>query len=172
MTTLVGGLRRRMIKENFYNMINTALDDLGWYDTTHSSIPVKLQNVQINDEVKPNTVGISTEDLNDIDLELGSNLSEDTWATYIDILAEDETIGIHLSGDIFDVLRGKISAIGRTSKSFPVYDLSTDDVEPIFTVYLDNVHIQRVREWAGHEADRFWWVVGVELVDSYYDDQL
>lgn len=173
MTTYVGGLRLRLIKDNFYDMVRLALDDLDWFASGRSTLPVVLVPEQIDAsvEIKPNTIGISTENLFDQEYELGSNLSENRWNVYIDILAEDEAVGVNLSGDVFDILRGKISAISRTRPAFSVYDLPPNDTDVIFTCEIENIEVNRVREW-DKPYNKYWWVVACEIVDFYYDDQI
>ena len=167
---IVGGLRRRLIKDSFYTMMNTALTDLGWYkkNTGLMNEPFVFLSEQVDTEqaIKPNTVGFSFENMVSSEVELGSDLTEDRWNVYVDILAEDEAVGTHLSGDIMDILRGKFTKIGRGKPSYQVYDLKGNEA---FIVGFDNVDINRVRDWVSPH-NKFWWIVACEAVDYYYDD--
>ena len=173
MTEYIGGLRLRLIKDSFYYMLKDSLTELGWFDSRHTQKPVTLIPEQVNTqiEIKPNVIGVASENLDGREMEMGSNLAENTWEMYIDILAEDEAIGVHLSGDIFDILRGKISAISRTRQSFEVKDLYPNQDTTIFTCQLENIVLNRVRDWE-RPYNKYWWVIGCEIIDTYYDDQI
>lgn len=168
-----GGLRMRLIKENFSNMMRDSLESLDWFDSPISKNPVSLISDQIDTsvEIKPNIIGISSEDLDYSEAEMGSNLTENRWNFYIDILAESEAVGLHLSGDIFDILRGKISAAGRTRPSLEVKDLLSPDLDVIFTCQLDGIVLNRVRDWE-RAYNKYWWVVSCDVIDTYYDDTI
>lgn len=173
MTNYVGGLRLRLIKDSLYYMLNSSMDQLGWFNSGLTTKPVILTPEQLDTsvEIKPNIVGISSENMIQQDIELGSNLAENTWDIYIDVLAEDEAVGIHLAGDIYDILRGKISSIGRTKPRLEVYDLYPNNNDIIFNCQFENVILHRVRDWS-KPANKYWWVIGVEIIDTYYDDQV
>lgn len=170
---MVGGLRRRIIKDNLYYMIYNALEDLGWFTSplTLSQYPVTMVAEQIDPqtEIKPNKIGISFEDLNSFNIEMGSNLEQYNWSTYIDVFAEDESTGIHLSGDIYDIVGGKMESIGRTGPILEVNDLSTVDEDFLFNCNIERVRIERVREW-DKQFNKYWWVIGFDLVDTYYGE--
>lgn len=174
MTEYVGGLRLRLIKSSFYYMLQDSMNELGWFNGSNGSrFPVKLlaEQADTKTEIKPNIVAISTEDMDHQDMEMGSNLAENTWKIYIDILAEDEAVGLHLAGDIYDVLRGKISAVGRTRASLEVKDLPPNNDTTIFTCQLDGIILHRVRDW-DRAYNKYWWIVACDIIDTYYDDQL
>lgn len=170
---LTGGLRRRLIKDNFYYMMNDSLAQLGWFDVPNelAEYGVELLPKQIDamQEITPNKISIASEALDSEELELGSNLEEYRWDIYLDLFVEDESVGIHLSGDIYDILKGKMSSIGRGRPSFPVRDLTTETEDILFYCDIQNVHANRVREW-NRPQERYWWVVGCDLVDSYYGE--
>lgn len=149
-------------------MLDKALDDLGWYTSTLVDNPVELlsESVMNPEEIKPNKIAISAEEMMTREWELGSDLDEYSWDIYIDIFAEDEITGIHLSGDIYDILKGKMSSIGRTSSTLEVYDLRDDGQPHLFTCELRGIEQGRVREWS-KEYSQFWWVVGMSVIDYY-----
>ena len=148
MSEIVGGLRRRLIKDNFYYMIYNSLDQLRWFSGDLSNQPVELLPEQLDSskEIKPNKVSISAEELNTRGWEMGSTLDEYAWDIYIDIFAEDESVGIHLSGDIYDILSGKFGSIGRPDDKLDVYNLAVDGEPYLFTCELKNIETARVRE--------------------------
>lgn len=168
---IVGGLRRRMIKDNLFYMIQSAMDDLDWFnpssglaDQSVELLPEAISNLT---EITPNKVVISAEELMTREWEMGSNLDEYRWDIYIDVFAEDESTGLHLSGDIYDIIKGKMASIGRTGPSLDVYDLREDDPQTLlFTCDLQGVEVGRVREWS-REFNQFWWVIGFTVVDYY-----
>lgn len=166
-----GGKRLLCIQDSFYRMVKDSMDDLGWLTSnpgTRADVTILAEQINPGTEIKPNKVGISSEDLTESEMEMGSNLAENRWDIYIDIFAENEFVGVALAGDIFDILRGKISAIGRTESAFDVYDYVDDSV--IFQCDLDNVEVNRVRDW-DRPYNKYWWVVACQIVDTYYDDQ-
>jgi hypothetical protein len=171
MSEIVGGLRRRLIKDNLYYMIHNSMDQLNWFSGDLSNDPVELISEQIDSskEIKPNKISISAEDLNTREWEMGSTLDEYAWEIYIDIFAEDESVGIHLSGDIYDILTGKFTSLGRSDNRFNVYNLAVDGEPFLFSCELRNVEIGRVREW-NKPFNKYWWVIGVTVVDYYYGD--
>ena len=171
MTIYVGGRRRRLIKDNFYNLINDSLDALDWFDPSRKHKPVSVVNSQIDnsDEIKPNVVGISTEDLVSEDMELGSNLESNIWSVFVDVFAESENLGLHLAGDIYDIVRGKLPSIGRTDSSFEVLDLSAATPSSLFVCEFESIELGRNRDWA-KPYNKFWWTVALEIVDFYSDE--
>lgn len=171
MSQVVGGMRKRLIKDNFYWMVYNSLRQLGWFDGNLSSMPVTFVTEQLDarTEIKPNKIGLSAEETTSQEIEMGSNLEESSWDLYFDIFAEDESVGIHLTGDIYDILRGKIESIGRTGPSFKVYDLRSEDEFYLFTCDLINIEDSRVREWDA-PFNKYWWVIAVTVVDTYYGE--
>lgn len=172
MTNYVGGLRLRLIKESYFNMVKDGLTDLGWFESGRGHLPVSIIPEQADNsvELKANIIGVSTEDIFSEEAEIGSNLSKNSWEAFIDILAEDEAVGIHLAGDIRDLLSGKISSVGRTRPNLEVKDLAPSN-NIAFTCSLENIEMQRVRDWDSGSYARYWWIVACEIVDHYYDDQ-
>jgi hypothetical protein len=107
----IGGIRARLVRDNFRRMIEESLSELGWFDDNRNHLPVTIKSGPFNtsEEILPNVVGVSIEDIQSEELELGSMLEETTHFAYVDIFAEDDPIGTQLSGDIFDIIRGKFS---------------------------------------------------------------
>jgi hypothetical protein len=168
MSTVVGGKRLRYIKDSLYYMLRDSLTDLDWLTTqpTRKDVTLLAEQIEIGKEIKPNVVAISTEDLFGKSMELGSNGQINTWNLFVDIFAESESLGVHLAGDILDILRGKFASIGR---QFPTLEVSDPNGTVLFNCPIDNVELNRVREW-DKPFNRYWWVIGFELRDAYYDD--
>lgn len=167
--TVTGGIRLAYIQDSFYKMIRDSLSDIGWLTPRpglRQEVTVLSEQIDPGQEIKPNKVGISSEDILSTDMEVGSNLEENRWEIYIDIFAENEFVGVALAGDIFDIVRGKMSAIGRDDSSLQVKDKDNND---IFICELERVEVNRVRDWE-RGYNKYWWVVYLEIVDTYYDD--
>lgn len=171
MSTYAGGMRFRLIQDNFENMVRGALDTLGWFDAGRSHKPVTLisQAVDPHSQIVPNLVGIAAEDMSSLELELGSNFEELRWYYYIDIFAEDGAVGLHLTGDIQDILKGKMASAGRSRPSFDVYDLSMTTPTRLFWCEIENVQFQRQRNFQQAQG-QYWWTIAAEVVDAYYDE--
>lgn len=172
MSGYVGGKRLACIQDSFYRMVSDSMGELGWLTSvpgTRSDVTILAEQINPGTEIRPNQVGISSEDLTDREMELGSNLAENRWDIFIDIFAENEFVGVALAGDVFDILRGKIAAISRTGTAFPVYDYTDDSI--MFNCYLENIEINRIRDW-DRPYNKYWWVVACQIVDTYYDDEI
>lgn len=171
MSTYVGGKRLACIQDSFYRMVSDSMADLGWLTSnpgTRSDVTILAEQINPGTEIKPNQIGISSEDLTESAWEMGSTLAENRWDIFIDIFAENEFVGVALSGDLFDILRGKMSAIGRTGTLFPVYDYVDNSI--MFNCSLENIEINRVRDW-DRPYNKYWWIVACQIVDYYTDDQ-
>lgn len=172
MSTYVGGKRLACIQDSFYRMVSDSMGELGWLTSvpgTRADVTILAEQINPGTEIRPNQVGISSEDLTDREMELGSNLAENRWDIFIDIFAENEFVGVALAGDVFDILRGKIAAISRTGTAFPVYDYTDNSI--MFNCYLENIEINRIRDW-DRPYNKYWWVVACQIVDTYYDDEI
>lgn len=153
-------------------MINDSMTAKGWLTSNPGArADVTILTEQINPltEIKPNKIGISSEDLTNREMELGSNLAENRWDIFIDIFAENEFVGVALAGDLFDIIRGKMPSIGRDDSNFPIYDYIDDSL--MFYCELENAEVNRVRDWE-RPYNKYWWVVACQIVDTYYDDQV
>lgn len=167
-----GGIRLGCIQNSFYKMINDSMTAKGWLTSNPGArADVTILTEQINPltEIKPNKIGISSEDMFDTEMELGSNLQENRWDIFIDIFAENEFVGVALAGDLFDIIRGKMPSIDRGDSNFPVYDYMDDSL--MFYCELENAEVNRVRDWE-RPYNKYWWVVACQIVDTYYDDSM
>ena len=173
MATFVGGLRMRLISDNFFEMVRQALEDRHWFDSGRQHEPLELVRgeVQWTDPINVNTLAISDVDINDADLEMGSNYTEDTWTMYVDFYAESDSLGLDVAGDIRDILRGKIPSIGRSRPVLQVYDLTQDPVPPDPIFYCD---IEAVTMDRSHNASRVqsyhWFSISCRVVDEFGDE--
>lgn len=172
MTTPVGGQRLRLIKQNFKIMVEDSLRALGYMDDSWPLAPVTVTGQPFDPlvEIVPNKVHVSGDDIIGIEIELGSDLQENRWTFYVDIFAEKESVGISLAGDVRDILRGKMSTIGRNISDLNVLDYRQATPTHLFYVDIEDVDLQRVRQWKT-PVNRNWWVVACVLIDTYDDDQ-
>ncbi len=169
--TYVGGLRDRLIKESVYTLIYDGLDELNWFDTDreHELVQMIPRPLDWDEEAKPNLIALSEEDIDESELELGSNFSEFSWDFYVDIYAEDGSIGMHLAGDIRHILSGRFTSITSVGPVVPVIDYTQASATPIelFNVNIEDVAMSRVRRDAPKAYQRYWWVIYFRVVDEY-----
>ncbi len=171
MTTIVGGLRSRLIRESCFEMVRGSLTQLGWFDPTRPHLPVTFESRQQTHEepIIPNTAALSDENLTETDWELGSQLAEHTWQMYIDFYADNDAIGLHFIRDVQDILRGRISAIGRTQPNFAVYDFRQATPPLLFFCDLERVVVDKshgfLKPWLLH-----WYSCSFEIIDYYATD--
>ncbi len=97
------------------------------------------------------------------------HLEEESHSLFIDVYAQDDATGTHLSNDIRDILRGKFPSIGRIRPLCEVYDKTMATPSVIFTVDLEEVRWDRGRSFA-EDWLKHWFVVSATLTDVYGDE--
>lgn len=169
MTDYVGGLRYRLIQESLYRMIYGALDELNWFDGQPGRENVRMvpEPLPLQVEIPLNTIALVDLDLVDDEDELGSDLSEVRWTFYVDFYAANKSVGIHLINDVRDILKGKMSSIGRTAPNLEVYDFSLATPVPVFFCEIEDVVVDK-SDQAPQPWLKNWYTCRFELVDSYY----
>jgi hypothetical protein len=167
----VGGLRARLIKDNFFNLIKDSLSDLGWLDSGREHLPVKILAVQLDDdtEIMPNIVSVSEEDVVSDEIEMGSNLSEHIWTYFVEVYAESHAVGLHLATDIRDIVEGRFSSINATKNSFTVFDLTEATPSYLFDCHMESVTMDRIRGYS-RPQEKYWWVISLDVVDYYNNE--
>lgn len=171
--TIVGGLRARLIYDSFWHMLDDALSALGWYamGTQHDPVALAPEPVDFNKDIPLNTVALAELTSRSEGAEMGSNLEDDTTTFYVDFFAEDDAMGKHLIGDVRDILRGKIHAIGRSAPMLVVRDWRQPDPKPVlFTCEFQDVVPDRAHNWP-HPWQQHWFTCRVDLVDTYGSDE-
>lgn len=164
----VGGIRARLIADSFYETVRGSLEQLGWFDVNRRHRPVTLitRPNDWDESVETNAIAITCEDSTDISIELGSGLTEDRWEFSVDLYAEDDDVGVHLTNDVRDILRGKLPSIGRTGPVFSVYDYRQATPPILFTCEIERVVVDRAhgftKLWQQH-----WWAVRCDVIDAY-----
>lgn len=160
-----------MIRDSYRNMVVEGLTSLGWFDANRRHLPFAVTDrpQKWDDPIRFNSLVISLEDRIDAEAELGSNLTVDTWTSYVDFYAESDDLGLQVMGDVCDILRGKMPSIGRTQPSFEAFDYREDPPEMFTTIQVQNILEDRARnfpnEWQSH-----WFVVRADLEDEYMDE--
>ena len=167
----VGGVRQRLIKDNFALDIEQGLRALGWYDTGRQHLPVTVIADQFEPAkaIQPNLLGVTLEDLMVSEMEMGSSLEESNYLAFIDVFAENNTIGQHLTGDVLDLLRGKFSQI-KPETILGVKNLGSPAKEHLFNCYYENFEVERTRTW-DNAYNKFWWTISLDIIDYYMDDR-
>ena len=165
----VGGLRVRLVFDSLYNMINTALTDLGWFDLgrSHGDITFIPEPVDDSVEVPMNTLGLTGEDVFTTDLEMGGPRGEHVRQFYLDFYAENHALGQHVAFDLRDILQGRMASIGRDGPVFTIYDYTvTPTPTEIGVGEIEGVFVDRAP--AGSEEWRKnWWSVAFRVLDHY-----
>lgn len=169
--TYVGGLRARLVHDNVYNLVNDALEELGWLDADRQHMPITVLAKQVDhdEQVRPNIVCVTVEDVDEAPVELGSQLTEHLWFYYIDIYAEDEVLGLHLATDIKDILNGRMSqTVTRGGPDIEIYDLTQSAATPIvaFDVSIETVQMNRAR-FFDKPYQKHWYAVSFHVHDFY-----
>jgi hypothetical protein len=167
MTVVEGGLRARLINDSVHELVRWTLVSRGWFDAGRRHAPVTLvyEAQKWDEPIEVNTVAIVGGDVTDDELELGSNLTEDRWIYYVDFFAENEAVGLDLITDLKESFRGKLPTIGRTSPRLPVYDFRQATPPVVFYCDLENVLIDRARDFPKPWL-RWWYTVRVDVVDE------
>lgn len=173
-----GGLRTRLVLDSARLTIIAGLWALGWFDGTiydatpglrrHRPLEYVPRPKDWNEEIAPNCMAISLEEVNDVPLGLGGEV-EDGLAMYVDIFAESDPLGWELAMDIRDILLGKRPEIGRNAPVVDVFDLRLPTPAPFTQVEVDSVLVDRAEgsaaQWQAH-----WFMVRFDLLDDYEDE--
>lgn len=167
----VGGLRARLVKQSLYEMVNTALADLGWYDAGRQHEPINFVDEEVANELEVplNTLSLADGDVSTDELEMGSTLSGHDWAYYLDFFGENDAISIHMSHDIKDILEGRMASIGRTGAIFTVYDWQQATPPELFTCEIFRVTLDRAQNFP-KPWQKYWRSVAFIVADEYADE--
>lgn len=175
-----GGRRSRYLLDSIGLMIIAGLEDLGWFGATVHDDPPGLRRHQPlrfvprpakwDVPVVPNAFSIGIEESAEDGGGLGGDV-EDAMHVYIDLFAENESLGWELATDIADLCDGKRPAQGRDNPYLDVYDFNQATPMPFTVVEIEDVRIDR----AGvdtHEWQRHWFMVSFRAIDEYRDEHL
>lgn len=166
---IVGGLRNRLLKDSFFNQVETALTSLGWMTSARHHKPLNLieKPNHWDTPVAANTIAVDFMGSEVSEWEVGSLLTSDIHVGYVEIFAESDSLGTHLSNDLRDWLRGRLQAtpVGTT---FPIYDYRQGSTPPVIG-YMDIFNISALRNVTVSEQIwlRHWFRVRCEVRDVY-----
>lgn len=169
--TVVGGLRARLIHDAAFDLVRNGVEELGWTDANrrHRPVTFRARAVEWDEEVPFNTISVSQTDHSSSDAEMGSNLTEERWTFYVDLYAEDDSVGTHLIHDIRDVLRGKMPSIGRDRPIMDILDRTQATPVSLFICDIENVIVDRANDFP-KSWQKHWYVIRFEVVDAYGDE--
>jgi hypothetical protein len=144
---------------------------LGWYDSGRQHLPVEFVSAELPaaEEIQPNTIGIGDGMVSTSGIELGSGLVEQRINFFIDVWAESAALGMHLSGDIKDILEGRFSTtLGFEGTSMPVYDYRLATPTEMFQVEILRVMLDHAEFAAGNRPwKNTYYGIQVTLEDTY-----
>lgn len=159
------GLNLRLVSDNVYNLVDELISDGDWNDTGRANKTVTVINTPLDsgELIEPNLVSVVMEDINHADVEIGSNLTDQRMTFVVDIIAENQSVGLHLAGDI--------TAMFQSLYNFPVYDLTLATPTVLFYCDIEGVVQERNRMYESKYA-KFWWVVSFVVERSAMADSL
>lgn len=154
-----GGLRDRLIHEAIYTSIETELTTLGWLDAGREHLPITIVDEfpDENAEVAHNTLAISMGDGGGVVAEMGSNAVDEEIIFFVDFFAENDSIGRHVRGDIYNFL--------KAAEYIPVLDYTQVGDPEIFRVEIQNEIDKRKPERAVQKWQKHWYVVSFSVID-------
>lgn len=169
MTTIVGGLRARLVYDSTKNEIERALGQIGWFDAGRQHLPINFLALPVDDseEIQLNTlVLVAGNAVNPEGLELGSDYSAHKRVYYLDFYAENQSIGEHLIFDCKAILEGRMPSISRGAPIVQIYDYTQATPPVIATVEIDNVETDKGHVF-NYPYQKFWYSCMFEIVDAY-----
>lgn len=170
--TYVGGTRDRLIHDSLYNYVKGGLGAIGWFNSGRQHAPLDIipEQKDWDTELEPNTITIAPAGVMDEEWELGSFGNQNTTVFYIDVYGENEALGLQISGDIRDILRGKFATLGYGHPTLPVFDYTQATPTQIFYCDIEGVRRDRAQNFP-HRWQKYLYVVKLEVVDYYTDDE-
>ena len=155
----------RHIRESLLNELEALLVTLGWSAVNtrkYRAVELLREPVSPTTQITPTKIALLMGDMDDDEAEIGSTATIDRHHCTIDIFGETEAIGVDLSSQIRDWLRGRLPSIGRTSPTLTVYDHSTVTPTELFTCTIEGVARDRASGWSQPWL-QFWWAVNFTI---------
>lgn len=170
-----GGLRDRLLLDSVRHRVLAGLTALGWFEDVTLNTPVKHEPINWrttpvpeSDPVPPNTLIVLPSDNSYVDMETGSDLSEDTHDYWIDFYGQSTAISTHMMGDIRDILRGIYADAGYGDGN--TLDVCDWDTDPTGATVLFNADIEQVEIIVSHnpskDYERFWQAASFRVVEE------
>jgi hypothetical protein len=166
--TIVAGLRHRLLHDSVRALVTEGLGALGWFDPGRAHRPVNVVDKppHWSEPIAPNTVAIDFVGSDPYETEVGSRLTSDVIVCYVEIYAQDDSFGLHISNDVRDWLRGRLqdSPVGV---NFPIFDYR--EPTPSVIGYMDIRNVSALRNVAMNTElwVRHWFRVRCEITDTY-----
>lgn len=171
-----GGLRSRLIIDSVRFAIISTLQQGGWFDPTiHDTPPGNRRHepfryiprpVDWAENIRPNAIAISAEDTADVPFGFGGEVQDEN-EVYVDLFAQDDSLGWQVAFDIRDALLGKVD--GAVGPQIDVYDFRQATPAPFTTVDIDLLEVDRsqgdARIWQRH-----WFMLHLVFLDEYGDE--
>jgi hypothetical protein len=170
-TTIVGGLRARLIHDSVEAHVFDILNQLGWFDAgrRHTPIVIVPKPKKWDEPIPFNSIAIDLTNNSDEEAEMGSNLTNETHIVNVDFYGENEAIARHVAGDLAAAFRGKMPSISRTTMSLPVFDFRDPAAPVLFSCQVETVAIDKAHNFP-HPWQQFWHSVRFDLIDTYGDE--
>jgi hypothetical protein len=173
-----GGLRSRLVIDSVRFAIISTMQQHGWFDATVHDTPPGLRRhlpfryiprpVDWAEDIHPNAIAISSDDITDDDLAFGGEV-EDIHRIYVDIFVQDDAVGWQVAYDIRDSLLGKNPELGGLGPQVDVYDFRQPTPAPFTTIDVDVIRVDRsqgdTRAWQRH-----WYMIYLTFEDDYNDE--
>lgn len=176
MTIYIGGLRDRLIHDSIYHLVKDGLTTLGWFPggaqaPAQYPISVVAEQLDWNVEIPLNTISVAAYSTSDTEWELGSDLRQNSWSFYVDVFGANEALGLQLSGDVRDILRGKFSALSNfiTPETLNVLDYTLATPTLLFQCDVRNVNRDRAVQTT-HRWGNYLFSISCVVLDYYNAD--
>lgn len=169
---ITGGRRARYLHDSLIHLVRSGLTEQGWFDPGRSHTPIKFlhEPVPWDEPVEPNTLTLGPTNRESRYPEVGSILTTDTVAISIDFYAANDTIGVHVTNDIRDILRGRLGTASHLG-AVPIYDFNQATPPVIGHATVIDANAGRPPVRLGQEYTRHWHVVDAFVEDTYYDSE-
>ena len=159
-----GGVNLRYIRDNIADLVLERINANGWNDDNRHNQPVRVVTSPLDndEEVDPNIISVVTEDIRHRDVEVGSNLTDQIVTIAIDVIGEDQSIGLHLAGDVLALCQG-------------LYNIPITDREPspttLFRCDIEGVFQERNRFYET-KSKKYWWVISFNAIRTEFAEAL
>jgi hypothetical protein len=110
-----------------------------------------------NADVAFNTLAFSMGDSGGVPTEMGNTAEDHEIVFFIDFFAEDDAIGRHLRGDIYNYL--------TANQIQPVFDYSQALDPQVFTVEIQEDIDKRKPDRAVQKWQKHWYVISFSVID-------
>jgi hypothetical protein len=167
--TVIGGLRARLLHDSVMDTIKSGLGALGWFDPGRSHRPIEFFATpqEWDREITANSMVITARSRVTDWVEVGSNLSRDTVVIGVDIYGDTDSLVMHLSNDVRDLMRCRFP-FGPENGSLAILDFQMATPVPIGYAAIADVRVTRLRPQINRPFSQHWFGVDIELYDTYY----